>query len=81
MPSNTGFFNSDANSLIPGIAARSISVLLDGGSAIYGSDAVGGVVNFRTNNDFEGLEVRAQSEIFPQRISGHLHLEYGGHVR
>ncbi|MFT7243470.1 MAG: iron complex outermembrane receptor protein [Candidatus Azotimanducaceae bacterium] len=34
-----------------------VEVLKDGGSAIYGSDAIAGVVNFITRSDFEGFEV------------------------
>lgn len=41
-------------------ATRSIQrveVVADGASAIYGSDAVGGVVNFITKRDYDGIEV------------------------
>ncbi len=34
-----------------------IDVQTDGASAIYGSDAIGGVINFVTRRDFTGLEV------------------------
>lgn len=34
-----------------------VEVLKDGGSAIYGSDAIAGVVNFITRSDFEGFEI------------------------
>jgi outer membrane receptor protein involved in Fe transport len=43
-------------SLIPQIAIDRVEVLTDGASAIYGTDAVAGVVNFRFRNRFEGLE-------------------------
>lgn len=43
-------------SLIPQIAIDRIEVLTDGASAIYGTDAVAGVVNFRFRNRFEGAE-------------------------
>jgi outer membrane receptor protein involved in Fe transport len=43
-------------SLIPQIAIDRIEVLTDGASAIYGTDAVAGVVNFRFRNRFEGLD-------------------------
>jgi outer membrane receptor protein involved in Fe transport len=43
-------------SLIPLSAVERVEVLTDGASAIYGSDAVGGVVNFILRNDFQGLE-------------------------
>ncbi len=48
----------------PSIAIDRIEVLKEGASAIYGSDAVAGVANFRTRGDFEGLEVTASHEYF-----------------
>ena len=36
-----------------------IEVLTDGGSALYGSDAVAGVVNVIMRTDFEGFELYA----------------------
>jgi len=38
-----------------------VEILTDGASAIYGSDAVGGVVNFILRNDFEGVETRVRA--------------------
>lgn len=43
-------------SLIPTSAIERIEVLADGASAIYGSDAVAGVVNVRLRRSFEGAE-------------------------
>ena len=43
-------------SLIPMGAVERIEVLTDGASAIYGADAVAGVVNVRIRNRFEGAE-------------------------
>jgi len=43
-------------SLIPLTAVQRVELLTDGASAIYGSDAVGGVVNFILRDDFEGVE-------------------------
>ncbi|MBL9199053.1 MAG: TonB-dependent receptor [Opitutaceae bacterium] len=40
----------------PLAAVQSVEVLTDGASAIYGSDAVGGVVNVKLKHDFQGLE-------------------------
>ena len=45
---------------IPLAAIQSVEVLTDGASAIYGSDAVGGVVNVKLKHDYEGLEVGAR---------------------
>jgi len=43
-------------SAIPTSIVERVEVLLDGASAVYGSDAVGGVVNIITRKDFQGLE-------------------------
>lgn len=45
-------------SLIPLSATGRIEVLTDGASAIYGSDAIGGVVNFVLRSGFDGSETR-----------------------
>ncbi len=47
-------------SVLPLGAVERVDVLTDGASAVYGSDAVGGVVNFITRDDFEGLEANAR---------------------
>jgi iron complex outermembrane recepter protein len=47
-------------SLIPMGAIERIEILADGSSAIYGSDAVAGVVNFILRKDYEGLETTAR---------------------
>lgn len=48
----------DLNS-IPLAAVERIEILSDGASAIYGTDAIGGVVNIITRRDFNGVEVNA----------------------
>src|SRR4029079_7141432 len=45
----------DLNS-IPLAMVERVEVLKDGASAVYGSDAIGGVVNIITRNDFNGTE-------------------------
>jgi iron complex outermembrane receptor protein len=40
--------------MIPGVAIDRVELLKDGAAATYGSDAISGVVNFITRNDFEG---------------------------
>ncbi|MFT4250925.1 MAG: TonB-dependent receptor plug domain-containing protein, partial [Caulobacter sp.] len=42
--------------LIPPALIKRIEVVSGGGSAVYGSDAISGVVNFILKNDFEGME-------------------------
>ena len=56
VPGGTGANSSvDLNS-IPASVIERIEVLKDGASAVYGSDAVGGVVNVITRSDLEGVE-------------------------
>lgn len=47
-------------SMIPLSAVESIDVLTDGASAIYGSDAIAGVVNIRLRSNFDGAETTAR---------------------
>lgn len=49
----------DLNS-IPFAAIDRIEVLRDGASAIYGTDAVGGVINFITRKDYQNGEIKAR---------------------
>ena len=54
---------------IPLAAIDRIEVLRDGASSIYGSDAIGGVINFITKREYSGLEISAQA-IKPQQSGG-----------
>ncbi len=47
-------------SLIPLSAVERVEILSDGASALYGSDAVGGVVNMILRKDFTGAETRVR---------------------
>src|ERR1700678_3409828 len=47
-------------SMIPLTAVERIEIVTDGASAIYGSDAVGGVVNIILRTKFDGAETRVQ---------------------
>ena len=49
---------------IPAIAVGRLEVLKEGASATYGSDAVGGVANFVTRNDFRGFEMNVSHDYF-----------------
>lgn len=48
---------TDVNA-IPLAAVERIEILSDGASAVYGSDAIGGVVNIILRKDFNGVELR-----------------------
>ena len=50
---------ADLNVLPTAIIDR-VEVLRDGASSVYGSDAVAGVVNIQTRQNFEGLTIEAQ---------------------
>jgi outer membrane receptor protein involved in Fe transport len=50
--------NADINA-IPADAIERIEVLTDGASSVYGSDAVGGVVNFILRSNYQGAEFSA----------------------
>jgi iron complex outermembrane receptor protein len=52
----------DLNS-IPFAAIERVEILKDGASATYGTDAVGGVINFITKRDFRGLVANASSDV------------------
>ena len=49
----------DLNTL-PANMIKRVEVLQDGASAVYGSDAIGGVVNIITESDFEGMSFEVQ---------------------
>ncbi|WJG10751.1 TonB-dependent receptor [Aliiglaciecola sp. LCG003] len=53
-PTNDGLNFVDTSSLVPMIAINRMEVVKDGASALYGSDAVAGVVNFITKRNYDG---------------------------
>ncbi|MXW19668.1 MAG: TonB-dependent receptor, partial [Gammaproteobacteria bacterium] len=48
--------------IIPLAAVERVEILTDSASAIYGSDAIGGVVNIILRKDYEGVEIRASTD-------------------
>ena len=56
VPGGTGANSSVDLNAIPASAVERVEVLKDGASAVYGSDAIGGVVNVITRSGTEGLE-------------------------
>jgi iron complex outermembrane recepter protein len=58
----SGFAGSAVDiSALPLSAIDRVEVMTDGASALYGSDAVGGVVNFVLRSDFEGSETNLRT--------------------
>ncbi|MEL0632539.1 TonB-dependent receptor [Pseudoalteromonas carrageenovora] len=58
--SGTGADSSVDLNTIPVAMIKSIEILKDGASAVYGSDAIAGVVNIITKKDFEGTELNIE---------------------
>lgn len=57
-----GAVSVDVNNIPSGLVDR-VEVVTGGASAVYGSDAIAGVVNFILKDNFEGLEIGAQYKI------------------
>lgn len=55
--------------LVPSSLVQQYDLLLDGASSIYGSDAVGGVVNIILRKDFNGAEFETYSQV-PEQGAG-----------
>jgi iron complex outermembrane receptor protein len=47
--------------VIPLGALERVDIVPDGGSSIYGSDAIGGVINYISRRKFDGLEISART--------------------
>jgi iron complex outermembrane recepter protein len=75
-PYGIGFSNDsvsvDVNS-IPLAAIERIEVLKDGASAVYGSDAIAGVVNFILRSDYRGAEITLGAGAATQGGAGQRH--------
>ncbi len=52
----------DLNS-IPLAAVERVEILKDGASAIYGTDAIGGVINFILRKDYQGAEITGFADL------------------
>ena len=61
---------------IPFAAIDRVEILKDGASAIYGTDAIGGVINYVTKKSFKGVSISGSTDITEQgggniyRVSG-----------
>jgi iron complex outermembrane recepter protein len=65
---------------IPLAAIDRIEVLRDGASSLYGTDAIGGVINFITKKDYKGVEITAEYTS-PQHPGGKSYEVSGGFGR
>jgi iron complex outermembrane receptor protein len=54
---------------VPFSAISSVEVLREGASALYGSDAVAGVINFITKKNYQGAEMQVNFD-HPQEVGG-----------
>lgn len=57
---------------IPAGAIQRVEVLKDGASAIYGTDAIGGVINFITRSDYRGVDLTAHASATQEGGAGKL---------
>jgi iron complex outermembrane receptor protein len=80
---------SDVN-FVPAFMLKRVDVLTGGASAVYGSDAISGVVNFITRDDLNGVRVDGQYAVndhynnngfVRQFISSHGYDQAPGHIR
>ena len=62
-PTQNGAASPDLNQ-IPGALIERVEVLTGGASAVYGADAVAGVVNFIMNDHFEGVRFDGQYSLY-----------------
>ena len=71
--------NTSNSNAIPVMGVRRVEVLRDGASAIYGADAVAGVVNTVLKSSFDGLNVRVRYDWYDNipRNDIRLNVEWG----
>ena len=68
--SASGVPNAVDLNTIPDNVIERVEILQDGASAIYGSDAIGGVVNIITRQNFEGFRLDAQAGSYLEDSDG-----------
>ena len=64
---------------IPNDLIERVDVVTGGNSAVYGSDAIAGVVNFVLRRDYDGIQMRGQAGVTEQGFGGNQYRL--GHVR
>ncbi len=60
--SSAGSYNIDVNTIPVDLLER-VDIVTGGNSAVYGSDAVAGVINFVLKRDYDGIRLRAQGGV------------------
>jgi iron complex outermembrane recepter protein len=65
-PGSPGFYPADVNQIPVALVSR-VELLTGGAGAVYGSDAVAGVVNFVMNDKFQGVQVEYNNSFFNHR--------------
>ncbi|WP_332872640.1 TonB-dependent receptor domain-containing protein [Allopontixanthobacter sediminis] len=63
----------DTNS-IPNDLIERVDIVTGGNSAVYGSDAIAGVVNFVLRKNFDGIQVRGQAGVTEEGFGGNQYL-------
>jgi outer membrane receptor protein involved in Fe transport len=76
VPSGLGADNSVDFGTIPLAMIERVEVLKDGASAIYGSDAVAGVINVITRSDFSGTEANIYTSTSQRRDATNYDLSF-----
>ncbi|MCW3174168.1 TonB-dependent receptor [Shewanella subflava] len=74
--SGTGAASTVDLNTIPVSMIQRVEVLKDGASAVYGTDAIAGVVNVILKRDFDGLELNAQTGISGQGDADETSLDF-----
>ncbi|WP_186456964.1 TonB-dependent receptor plug domain-containing protein [Sphingomonas suaedae] len=67
LPASTTTGVTDISQIPVGLIQR-VDVVTGGASAVYGSDAIAGVVNFILRDDYEGMELTAQTNVSEEGV-------------
>lgn len=59
---------------IPNDLIERVDIVTGGNSAIYGSDAIAGVVNFVLRRDYQGVQLRAQAGVAEEGFGGNQYI-------
>jgi iron complex outermembrane receptor protein len=78
---NNAVFDSGVDiNLIPFDAIERVEVLRDGASSLYGTDAIGGVINFITKRDFRGGTVTVGLDVPTKTGGSSYNFDLGGGI-